>query len=638
MLQSINDRIQGWLGWVIVALISVPFALWGIQSYLDVGGNKVVAKVNDTEITPAQFDRALSQQRARMQQMFGNNMPKSEAYDKLLKEQVLNQLIATEALNQYANKIGYAIADNSLAAAIRSIDAFKEDGQFSQSLYEKVLHSQGMSLAGFEALYRQELSSGHVQDTLMASAISTESDMKAQQLLKDQQREISLAEFKVSDFISKTTVSAEDAKQYYQQNTFRYMNPEQVSLQYIELKSEQIAAEVPVSDADIQKSYDAYVANTKSNEQRKARHILVNLASDAKADEKRAAEEKIKKIEKELAAGGKFATLAKKYSDDTGSAENGGDLGLVSKGMMVKPFEEALYKLKKGQQSAVVRTEFGFHIIKLDEIQTPKVETLAAKKASIEKDLKESAVQNLFFEKAEQLANLAYENPESLDLVSEQLSLPVQKTALFNRNSGSGIATNAKVRNAAFEDSIIKERLNSDAIEISNKHVVVIRVNQHKAASSKSFDSVKAAIIAELKSNMAKKMATESAAELAAAIKADSSLKNWRKQTAALKNNAKTIGLVKRDSDKAAREVSQSAFRLSRPAADMVSFQQITLSNGNAAVVAVSAVKDASAESVTTDAKTVSGLNTQLANKEFSAVVAAIRENSEIYIPEKSAE
>lgn len=638
MLQSINDRIQGWLGWVIVAFISVPFALWGIQSYLEVGGNKTVAKVNDTEITPAQFDRALSQQRQRMQQMFGKNMPKGDAYDKILKEQVLNQLIATEALNQYANSTGYAVADSSLAAAIRSIDAFKENGEFSQSLYERVLRSQGMSSTGFEAMYRQELSTAHIQNAIMASAISTDTEIAAQKALIDQQRAISLVEFKASDFIKKSKVSADDAKQHYQQNTFRYMNPEQVSLQYIELKSEQLENEVPVSSADIQKSYDAYVLNAKSNEQRKARHILINLASDAKLEEKRAAEEKIKKVEKELAKGAKFSTLAKKYSDDEGSAENGGDLGLVSKGMMVKPFEEALFNLKKGQLSEVVRSEFGFHIIKLDEIKTEKIEALAAKKLSIEKDLKESGVQNLFFERAEQLANLAYENPESLDLVAEQLKLPVQKTGFFNRNSGSGIAINAKVRNTAFENSILKEHLNSDAIEISNKHVVVIRINKHKAASSKSFDSVQTAIIAELKSNLAKKLARESAAKLLAEIQADSSYKNWEKRISQFKSNSKNLGLVKRDTDKTGRDVIQSAFRLPRPAASKVSFKQIALNNGNAAVIVVSKVKDSLTKAVKADKKALSQFNSQLANKEFTAVVAAIRENSEIYIPEKTAE
>ncbi|MDH5393052.1 MAG: SurA N-terminal domain-containing protein [Gammaproteobacteria bacterium] len=638
MLQSINDRIQGWLGWVIVAFISVPFALWGIQSYLDVGANKFVAKVNDTEITPAQFDRALSQQRARMQQMFGKNMPKSDAYDKILKEQVLNQLIATEALNQYANDSGYAVADASLAAAIRSIDAFKENGQFSQDLYEKVLNSQGMSLAGFEAMYRQELSSSHIQNAIMSSAIITESDVAATQALKKQQRNISYVTFSVNDYVNKAQVSAEEAKQYFQQNTFRYMNPEQVSIQYIELKSEQLENEVPVSSADIQKSYDTYVANAKANEQRKARHILVSLSSDAGADEKRLAEEKIKKVEKELASGAKFSALAKKYSDDEGSAENGGDLGLVSKGMMVKPFEEALFKLKKGQISGVIRSEFGFHIVRLDEIQSEKVETLAAKKSSIEKELKESGVQNLFFERAELLANLAYENPEGLDLVAEQLKLDIKKSKLFSRNSGTGIASHAKVRNMAFENNILKENLNSDAVEISNKHVVVIRINEHKLATSKSFDAVKAGIIAELKSNKARQMARDDAAKLAANMSADNSFENWKKQMSRLKAASKTLGLVTRDSDKSDKQLLQSAFKLSKPETTKVSFKQIALNSGDAAVIAVSSVKDISDKPAKADAGVLTQLNNQLANKEFTAVVAAIRENAEIYIPEKKAD
>lgn len=636
MLQSINDRIQGWLGWVIVAFITVPFALWGIQSYLDVGGNAFVAKVNDTEISTAQFDRALAQQRSRLQQMFGKNMPKSDAYDKVLKQQVINQLVTTEALNQYTNKSGYTVADATLAQTIASIDAFKENGVFSQDLYEKVLNSQGMSIAGFEAMYRQELATSQIQNTIMASAFSTDAEVSNEHTLKNQQRNISYVEFKSDDFLKKSAVTEEEVKQYFQENAFRYMNPEQVSIQYIELKSEQLENEVPVNEADIKKSYEAYVANAKTNEQRKARHILVNLASDASADEKKLADEKINRIEKELAAGGDFAELAKKYSDDEGSAANGGDLGLVTKGMMVKPFEDALFGLSKGLQSKVVRSEFGYHIIKLDDIQSAKYESFENKKAGIEKELKESAVQNLFYERAEMLANLAYENPESLDLAAEQLRLPIKKTDFFTRTNGQQIAENAKVRSVAFEDSILKEKLNSDAIEITNKHVVVIRINEHKPATSKEFEQVKSAISAELKANKAKQLATDNAADLIARMKTDSSKANWIKISSEFKAATTALNMIKRDSDKADKQLIQAAFKLSAPEKDKISFDQVALGNGNSAVVVVSTVVTPAFKSdksaINTAAKQLSG---QIANREFSAVVAAIKDKTDIFIPTK---
>lgn len=635
MLQSINDRIQGWLGWVIVAFISVPFALFGIQSYLEVDGNKFVAKVNDTEITPIAFDRAVSQQRARLQQMFGKNMPQSEAYDKILKQQVLNQLITTEALNQYANETGYTIANASLSKAVQSIDAFKENGIFSQDLYEKVVNSQGMSLAGFEAMYRQELSTSHLQNTIMSSAISTSSEIAQQQALNNQRRNISYIEFDASKYIAKSDISDDEAKAYFEQNSFRYMNPEQVSVQYLELKSDQLQNEVPVSEADIKKSYDAYVENAKTNEQRKASHILVTLASDGSDSEKKLAKEKIEKVENELSAGADFAALAKKYSNDEGSAANGGDLGLVSKGMMVKAFEEALFDLNKGQVSKIVRTEFGYHIIKLNEIQAAKIESFETKKSSIEKELKETGVQNLFHERAEILANLAYENPESLDLAAEQLKLKIQKTALFTRTNGVGVAGNTKVRNSAFEDAILKDKLNSDAIEITNKHVVVIRVEEHKRATAKSFELVKSNIIAELKIKQAKQKAREAAAELVAKVQADSGLSNWTELMSKFKASAKSLNLVKRDSDKADSQLVKAAFKLSKPQAGNVSFKQVAMSNGNAAVVVVTTVKDMDASNKQSLAEAGKKLNADTANQEFAAVVAAIKSTFEIYIPVK---
>ena len=634
MLQSINDRIQGWLGWLIVALISVPFALWGIQSYLEVGGNKFLAKVNDTEITPAQFDRALSRQRARLQEMFGKNMPKSDAYDQMLKKQVLDQLITTEVLNQYATESGYTVADASLASAIQEIDAFKEDGQFSAKLYERILNSQGMSIPGFEAVYRQELATSHIQNAIMASSITTSSEIEQQWKLNNQHRNISFIEFKSVDYLKQISVSDDEAKKYYEQNSFRYMNPEQVSIQYIELKTEQLENEIPVNEADIKKSYDAYVANAKSNEQRKASHILVNLASDASEADKNSALEKISKVKKELDAGGSFSALAKKYSDDEGSAINGGDLGIVSKGMMVKPFEESLFALKKGQVSEVVRSEFGYHIIRLDEIKAASIDSYAAKKSSIEKELKESGVQNLFYERAELMANMAYENPESLDLVAEQLKLKIQKSTLFSRSSGTGITTNAKVRNSAFEDAILKEKLNSDAIEISNKHVTVIRINEHKPSTAKSFDEVKAVIVSELKFTKAKQQAKEKADSLNEKLNKDSSVISWNNITSEFNSNTKSLNLVKRDSTEASKQLIEVAFKLSKPETNKVSYKQITLNNGNTAIVTVLTVNDSivKADKAASDAATKK-LNNQLSNQEYAAVVAEIKAQAEIYIP-----
>lgn len=639
MLQSINDRIQGWLGWLIVALISVPFALWGIQSYLDVGGSKFIAKVNDVEITTAQFDRALSQQRARMQQIFGKNMPDNDAYNKLLKKQVTEQLITTEVMNQYANQNGFTIADQSLAAAIRSIDAFKEDGQFSQNLYERVLNSQGMSLAGFEAIYRQELATAHIQNAIMSSAFGTGSEASLEQSLKNQQRNVSYILFKASDYMKQATISDEEAQQFYQEKSFRFMNPEKVSIRYIELKADQLATEIPVNAEDIQKSYDEYVVATKSNEQRKARHILINLSSDASADDEKAAKEKIAVIKSKLDAGEDFAKLAQANSDDEGSKASGGDLGLVSKGMMVKPFEDALFAMNKGQISDVVRSEFGFHIIKLDDIQSPKIESFASKKSSIEKELKESAIQNLFYERAELMANLAYENPESLDLVAEELKLEIKTSSLFTRANGTGVASNQKVRDAAFQDAIIKENLNSDAVEISNRHVVVLRVDQHKPSTAKSFDEVKAAIVNELQIAKAGQLAAEKAKEVVSSLNQAGSSEAWQKAVAAHKADATSLNLVKRDSDKADRNIIQAAFKLAKPSANSVSVKQVSLNGGNTALVAVHSVVEA--KSVVKDAITEAArkqLDDKIANQEFAAAIAAIKSQFEIYIPEQTSD
>jgi len=637
MLQSINDRIQGWLGWVIVALISVPFALWGIQSYLEVGGEKFVAKVNDTEISTTTFDRALAQQRARLQQMFGKNMPKGDAYDNILKQQVINQLVTTEVMNQYANEAGYTVANASLAAAIRSIEAFQENGEFSQSLYEKVLSSQGWSSAGFEAMYRQELSTSHVQNAIMASAFATESEIAQQQKLSNQQRNVSFIQFKAQDYFAKAQVTDEEEKAHFQKNAFRYMNPEKVSVQYLELKSDQLASEIPVSDDDIQQRYDDYVAKINANQQRKASHILVSLAPDGSDEEKTTALEKITTVKKELDAGANFAEQAKKHSEDPGSASAGGELGLVSKGMMVKPFEDVLFSLNDGQTSDVVRSEFGYHIIKLTEIKTAKIESFADRKSAIEKELQESGIQNLFLERSELLANLAYENPESLDIAAEQLKLTIKKSATFTRASGKGLAANASVRKAAFDDALIHDKLNSEAIEISPKHIVVIRVEDYTAATAKDFAEVKANINAELKAKKAQDMAKAAATRVIAQLQSDSSKTGWNRLTTEFKSATTALNLIKRDTDKADKQLVQAAFRLSKPESGKVSYQQVAMHNGDAAIVAVTVVSESKGANKK-DMTIATKLSNKSANQEYAAVVAAIKESFDIYIPAKTEE
>lgn len=634
MLQSINDRIKGVLGWAIVALISIPFMLWGIQSYLGAGGEKFMAKVNDVEITIPQFDRAVSQQRARMQEMFGKNMPISDVYDKIIKDQVLNQLITTEVLKQYALKNGFIISDQSLAAAIQSIEPFQENGQFSQELYERVINSQGMSLAGFESLYRNELSITQLRNALINSTFATDYAVATEWKLTNQSRNVSYIEFKQDEFKKNITVSDSDIEKHYQENSFRYMNPEQVSVRYVELTADNLATEIPVSEKELKKHYDAYVAAVQTNEQRKSRHILVNLASDAPVEEQKKAKEKIDMIAQQIKDGGDFSELAKKYSDDEGSASAGGDLGLVSKGMMVKPFEEALFELKKDQVSAVVRSEFGYHLIKLDSIETPAVESFASRKPALEKELKENAIQNLYLDRAEALANTAYENPEGLELVAERLNLKINTTELFTRASGKGIANNEKVRQAAFDNAVLKDGLNSDAIEISNRHVLVIRLNEHQPATAKSLAEVRAEIISELMNKQARVAATQAADEVAAQLAKDASAASWSTILGTNKDRAQSLNLVKRDAGNADRQIIESAFKLSRPESGSVSYQQLALANGNTAVVAITNVVD---PADSPDKAAVDELKAQqarvIAMQEFDAFVAEVKSKADIYIP-----
>ena len=638
MLQAINDRIKGVLGWIIVVMISIPFALWGIQQYVGGGDDKFAAKVNDVEISVQQYDRAVSQQRARLKSMFGQNMPTGEAYDRMLKQQVLDQLITTEVLNQAVVKQGFRVSDNKLSAAIRDIDAFTQDGSFEQRLYEQIISSQGMSLSGFEQLYRQELMTDQLQVAINDTGFATRYDAVQNWRLKNQTRDVSYLLYKTSQFKSSIEVTDEEIQARFEQDQQRYMHPEKVSLQYVELKAEDLAGEIPVDEAELKQQYEAYVNKTKNEEQRKARHILINLSADASDEQTQQVEKQLTEIRQQIIAGQSFDQLAKEKSEDIGSSKQGGDLGWVSRGVMVKPFEEALYAMNVGDISEPVRSTFGYHLIKLDEIKSPEIESFDSKRKELETEARDNALENLFYERAELLANQAYENPESLDTVADELKLTIKTTDLFTRSNGQGIASNNKVRQVAFEDAVLKEHLNSDAIEITNRHVVVIRLKEHQTATPKKLDGVKAEIKNVILNEKAKEKAREAANVAQGKLAAASTSEVWAELSKDKDAEIKQLNNVKRDSTEADRKIMQTAFTLNKPEQGQLSFDQIALANGDSAIVAVSRVVDSDAKPADDEIKAVlKQRENEISQQEFTALVNKLKAEADIYIPETNA-
>jgi peptidyl-prolyl cis-trans isomerase D len=486
MLQAINDRIKGWLGALVIIMITIPFAFWGIESYIGGGGKQFAAIVNGEEIPVNQFENAYSNQLARLNQQFGSALPFS---NEQIKEQVLDQLINSVVLEEGSYSSGYRVSDTSLKQSIASL--FSRDGKFDRDYFENIVASNGMTISQYELRLRNELRVLQKRNAILTSAILTDEEARQLAALQQQERDIRLIKFNVDTGSADIVITEQDIEDYYNTNTDRYMKPESVSVEYIEMTSDELANSIDVDEGRLAEMYDDYKRSMLVKEERKARHILMGTSAE---NSKEALMPRIEELQQKLNDGESFEELAAEYSDDPGSAKQGGDLGWVAMGEMVKPFEEALFSMNKGEVSGIVETQFGLHLIKLEDIRTPELQTIAEKRSEFEQELKQDAISGMFYDITENIAVTAYENPESLDAVVDAVNKQPEKTELFTRDSGTGIAGNQKFRTAAFSSSVIEQGLNSDIIEITPNHVAVLRLLEHKPASQKPLQEVKSDI------------------------------------------------------------------------------------------------------------------------------------------------
>lgn len=623
MLQAINDRIKGWLGIVVVAIIALPFAFWGINSYVGNGSEQYVAKINGTEISKREFDYNLSTQRQKLQQQFGGKLPFEEP---ALKQQVLDQLVNRKLLEATADNAGYRISDQQLSENIKKI--FTRDGKFDRAYVDQVLQSRGMSISQMESQLRSDMQISQIIDALINTSFITDSEARQLAALEHQQRKISTLVFSLDHFSADVEVSEDEIKTAYEQNSNRYMLPEKVSIEYVELKSDAIASNIEIDERAITRMYNDYVASISQKEQRKARHILLKTDADAAA-----AREQLLDIKKQLEEGASFEDLARNHSQDVGSAKQGGDLGWIETGQMVKPFEDALYALEVGEVSEVVESEFGLHLIKLEDVQSEPVASLEEKRAELEKIFKQNIVSNKFYELSEIMAATAYENPESLQAVVDALDVQPKTSEYFARDSGTAIASHEEVRAAAFSKLVLEDKSNSDVIEISPEHIVVLRVMDRVPASLLPLDSVRSAIERNVRLRKAHEKTLAAAREAKARINAgEVAIKDV--VTAGIKLETSEM-LTRKDTEKADPAVLETAFSMAAPEAGKVVANDVAMYSGDVALVVLESVH--TPEDI--DQAKVDAIKTKviqdLSTMEFNTVLQVIRDEADLRINTK---
>ena len=623
MLQAINDRIKGWLGILVVVLIGLPFALWGIQSYFDDSGPRYAAKVNGVEISGAEFEYAVSAQKQRFLKQFNGKLPIEES---VLRKQVLDQLINQRLLEVVTFDEGYRISDSVLGASIKQ--QFTVDGVFDRARLDATLAMKGESSQQYEREMRSDLRNRQAQVALAGSVVLGKNNVTRLAAIEQQQREVAIVTFSVDQFVGNYQPTATDIQDYYEKNQQRFMVPEKVKVDYVELTTDDIASGISIDEDKVLAKYDEYVASVSDREERRASHILIKVGSDSK--DLAAAKTKLAMIKGKLDAGTPFAELAKEYSQDPGSSENGGDLNWVAAGDMVKPFEDALFSMNKGEVSDVVKTQFGLHLIKLVDIRSEPIEPLAVKRHEIENELKEEAAADQFYDLSENLANKAYENPDNLDAITESMDVKLQTTDYFSQQKGTGIAANEKVRKIAFSSDILEQGLNSDVIEISPKDIVVIRLNEHLDAIPIPLEQVQSQIITSLKAQSGFQKTLDTALAAKAELESGASLKSIATTGVTV---AEPILLTRKDFAKVSDpSIINAAFDMVAPKKGETVVKEVTLSTGDVALLVLTKVVTPEVIAEDKKAPIKQALMQQVAVDEFSAVLSAIKAKADIEI------
>jgi peptidyl-prolyl cis-trans isomerase D len=487
----------------LLLLFIVPsFALFGVQSYTRMtDGDNAVAKVAGQTITKEELDAAQRQQTERLRQTFGAQFDPKMLDTPEARRGILDNLIAQKALAAEAARNHLSISDATLQQSILQVPELRTaDGKFDVERYKALLAAQGMTPAMYEARLRQDMALQQINGAVQNSAFTPRTLATRMSEINEQQREVQEQLFKASDYVSKVKITDDMLKSYYDNSGSRFEIPEQVNAQYVVLNPEAVAGQTTVSDADIKSYYEQNVKRYTTEEQRRASHILITAPKDAPAKERSAARTKAEALLAQLRKNpDDFARLAKENSQDPGSAERGGDLDFFGKGMMVKPFEDAAYKLKKGEISDLVESEFGYHIIKLTDIKPGGVRTLDQVKNEIGAEIKTQLAAKKYTELAETFSNTVYEQADSLKPVSDKLNLKIETVSGLTRNPNPALPKNTpynnqKFLNALFSDDVVRNKHNTEAVEVAPNTLVAGHVLSFQPRTRRPFEEVKAQV------------------------------------------------------------------------------------------------------------------------------------------------
>jgi peptidyl-prolyl cis-trans isomerase D len=629
MLQDIRDRASGWVVYTIIGLLILSFALWGIQEYFGGGGAAPIATVNGNEISQPAFNQQVQQRKQTLQSILGANYESQYPDESIVRRQVANDMVRTELLRQEVGEAGFELSDANLISRIQAIPQFQKDGKFDPVQYKRILEAQRYNQAQFENELREQDKLRQFESAIASSSFMPKSELQRFQKISEQTRDFKYAIVGLNP--EAVTVSDTEIENYYNENKSLYQTPEQLKLAYVEFKEEDLIDSIDVSAEDAQAIYDGQLERYRSAELRKARHIMFKVPTELGADaiEWDEAIEKAESIIQQLDDGADFAALAKEHSEDSLSAEKGGEMGFIAPGDFTsKTLEDALFALKIGGYTKAIRTDQGVQIVQLDEIQAPEQKSFESVRDQIINERKSQIAQERFIEVADEMANLVVEQPDDLLEISESFELEIQETGYLNAASSEGIFAYPKVKNLAYSDDVLIEKLNSELIEVADGHVIAMRVLEHKVSEQKPIESVKEDIKNIITVRKAAEATSEQGKELFLKVKGGTSI-----EAIAAENDLEVIthGAIRRDDNRVPAGLSQHAFAMPHPTQDNTEASGLSQADGSFAIIELLSVTPGQAEIDDVKYQELSQ-RVNYGRREFSAIIDDIQAQGEVII------
>jgi peptidyl-prolyl cis-trans isomerase D len=589
MLQSIRERSKGVVAWVIIVLIIIPFALFGIDQFTSGDKIEIAAKVNGNPVMIADFERSFDTVKRQYQENFGEMYASLVQEDKL-RQQVLDDLIQRNAINQKTTSEGFAISDAQLMQIIQGQKMFQDKGAFSLSRYEDVLKNNAYSKERFEQSQRQFMQRSQFDGIASASEIIGDSEVSALAGLESQQREVGYLRIDHRPFLTTENVKDEQIKSYYDANLDKFKSSEQVELDYIRLSVDALLKSIKVTDDQLLAYYKDHADKVQLPEKRNVRHILIMAAKDADTKIDTDAKAKAEALLAQITSGADFAKLAKENSQDPGSASHGGELGFFQHGDMVPEFETAAFSLAKvGDISPVIRTSYGYHFLQLIAIEPAQTPAFEKVRDVMAMELKTELAMKDYSQRLEQLKTLVYEQSDSLEPAAKALGLTIEHSVILGKEGGDDVFAAQPVINAAFSTPVVKEKLNSAVIETESGEAIVLRLRQHYPEHEKALAEVTEDIRLQLTRQVAIEQAKRKASELLTEVKKSTVNDPASMVKAGIEWQASEW--MARNSDKVLPEILSAAFKVAKPKEGQPTWLEHRLTTGDSVLIRISGVR-----------------------------------------------